>query len=66
MDHGNESGSDCQLCHIQVYQEYTCYGCHDHQPEEITEIHQALKISPEDLTNCAKCHPSGEIGPVDE
>jgi hypothetical protein len=59
LDHGERGESECQLCHPTRYAEYTCYGCHDHLPELITESHTKEGISLKDLTDCAKCHPTG-------
>ena len=64
LDHGRQPDLACQVCHVQVYQEYTCYGCHEHQPEEIAESHRRLSISAADLPNCSGCHPVGDVLPV--
>jgi hypothetical protein len=39
--------------------EFTCYGCHDHKPDEIQASHIEAKVSLEELPDCAKCHPTG-------
>jgi hypothetical protein len=62
LDHGSPTNLDCKTCHIDRYTEYTCYICHDHQPGPIQESHQKLEISPEELPNCATCHPTGVKG----
>jgi hypothetical protein len=66
LDHGRQPDLDCRLCHDRVYQEYTCYGCHDHRPEAIAESHQNLNISIEELQNCSTCHLTGENEAADE
>lgn len=59
LDHGEQSGSECLVCHPDTYPQYTCYGCHDHQPQAMAEIHTRQGILPDDLVNCATCHPDG-------
>jgi hypothetical protein len=50
----------CATCHTETYAEYTCYGCHEHEPEEMTEEHAKEGISQVEMTACAACHPTGE------
>lgn len=59
LNHGRQGEIACQVCHQSSYAEYTCYGCHDHQPEEITLSHQKEGISLEEQSACASCHPTG-------
>lgn len=59
IDHGADTLSDCQTCHVSTYAEYTCYGCHEHEPAEIQEEHVEEGISIEELADCAGCHPTG-------
>jgi len=61
LDHGEAGEIACQTCHLTTYAEHTCYGCHDHTPEQMQEIHLAVDILA--FENCAECHP---IGLVDE
>jgi predicted CXXCH cytochrome family protein len=61
LDHGAQGDQDCQVCHAQAYTEFTCYGCHDHQPEAILESHVQVGIAYEELPNCFDCHPNGLI-----
>ena len=51
--------SSCETCHGANYIDYTCYSCHDHQPEEIKQSHQTAGIAEQDLPACAKCHADG-------
>jgi hypothetical protein len=60
LDHGGKGEVACQTCHPAKYAEYTCYGCHDHQPDEIKASHQKAGISAQDLPDCAKCHALGQ------
>jgi hypothetical protein len=63
LDHGVEEGSapaDCQTCHPADYVTYTCYGCHEHQPQEIEASHDQAGISRQELPVCAACHLNGE------
>ncbi len=59
LNHGDKGEVACQTCHPAKYAEYTCYGCHDHQPDEIKASHQKAGISAQDLPDCAKCHATG-------
>ncbi len=64
LNHGLEDPTtqlQCDACHGPNYIDYTCYSCHDHQQDEITQSHQAVAISAEELPTCAKCHPAGII-----
>jgi hypothetical protein len=60
LDHGDQGESDCQTCHGERYSEYTCYGCHNHQPDGIAESHAREGITEEELTRCTECHLRGE------
>jgi hypothetical protein len=62
LDHGSEDQLECEVCHEASYVEYTCYGCHDHTPADMQEIHAQAGI--EDLAGCAAggCHPTGQPG----
>ncbi len=51
----------CNACHGQTYIEFTCYGCHEHQPEEILQSHLSKGIQAQDLPACQTCHPDGSI-----
>ena len=61
LNHGADKDLDCATCHVSVYQQFTCYACHDHQPEEIQKSHSQAGISAEELPNCAKCHLDGKV-----
>jgi len=64
VSHGMEDGSpaaDCQTCHPTNYINYTCYGCHEHQPQEIEASHDQAGITQQELPDCIACHISGEI-----
>jgi hypothetical protein len=60
LDHGGQGEVDCQTCHPTVYSEYTCYGCHEHEPGKTEEEHREERISLEELQQCATCHPTGQ------
>ncbi len=62
LDHGGEGEIACQTCHPSVYADYTCYGCHEHQPEKIESEHLEEGVSLEELPNCVECHPTGREG----
>jgi hypothetical protein len=57
IDHGAEEELACEDCHADIYAEYTCYGCHDHSPEPMREIHIQEGIP--EFEDCFECHPTG-------
>jgi mono/diheme cytochrome c family protein len=57
LDHGGEGKVACETCHTTNYFEHTCYGCHDHQPEDMQAAHLQEEIY--EFDNCAECHPTG-------
>jgi hypothetical protein len=61
LDHGATAPLTCSTCHVLKYPDYTCYGCHEHQPGEISEKHLEEGISQAELPECARCHPSGQV-----
>lgn len=60
IDHGEQGKLDCQVCHVDSYAEYTCYGCHEHKPDEIREEHLEEGIKVNEIANCIECHPTGQ------
>lgn len=57
LDHGSEEPVDCQTCHTANYRDHTCYGCHEHQPWQMENVHTSetrYNIRP-----CVSCHPTG-------
>jgi hypothetical protein len=60
LDHGGEEILDCHTCHSDNYHEITCYGCHDHTPEDMEEVHSHEEI--EEYDDCRSCHPTGASG----
>ncbi|MBB3862095.1 hypothetical protein GGQ88_003389 [Novosphingobium hassiacum] len=47
----------CTTCHVGGnFTRYTCYGCHEHQPDQIRTEHAEEGIR--DIENCARCHRS--------
>ena len=61
VGHGDQDGSDCKTCHLDRYDAYTCYECHDHQPGPILESHLRAGIAVDMLPACADCHPDGQV-----
>lgn len=59
LEHGNQIPNDCQVCHLESYSAYSCYGCHDHQQDDIINSHNEIEISMDELQNCISCHPTG-------
>jgi mono/diheme cytochrome c family protein len=60
LDHGDEGPVACQTCHIENYVTHTCYECHDHQPDEMDQVHRDEGIL--EVENCIECHPTGREG----
>jgi hypothetical protein len=60
LDHGASGQTACQVCHPVSYVDYTCYGCHDHQPDQVATEHLEHNVSPAELPNCTQCHPTGQ------
>jgi hypothetical protein len=49
----------CVTCHTgNDYKRYTCYGCHEHQPDKVRAEHQEEGI--QDFENCVPCHRSAD------
>lgn len=58
LDHGEGGNIACRTCHVSVnYKEYTCYGCHEHDPQRVEAEHREEGIG--DFQDCARCHPTG-------
>ena len=60
LDHGDAGDVACETCHIETYTENTCYECHDHKPDQMTDIHETEGIT--EFENCISCHPTGDEG----
>ena len=60
LDHGGRGMIACATCHTTPanYQAYTCYNCHN--PEDIRRYHAFAQMMNTDITNCARCHPTGQ------
>ncbi len=55
----SDHNASCVTCHAGGdYKRYTCYGCHEHQPDKIRRKHEKEGIR--DFENCVKCHRSAE------
>jgi mono/diheme cytochrome c family protein len=63
LNHGEQGQIACQTCHMETYATYTCYGCHEHKPEQMQTVHEAEKI--DEYEACASCHPTGQPGEAD-
>lgn len=49
----------CVICHTgNDYRKYTCYGCHEHTPDNMRAEHAGEGIR--NLDNCVKCHRSAD------
>lgn len=69
LGHGLEQGdqpSACIICHTTSYIEYTCYGCHQHQEDDIARKHIEEGISMAELPACVDCHVSGQEAEEDD
>lgn len=58
LDHGGQGTVACTTCHVENYYTNTCYGCHDHTPEQMQDAHVAENII--DYSACTTCHPTGQ------
>lgn len=61
LTHGNQDGSNCETCHADSYLEYSCYNCHEHQPDAILDTHLDAGISNQILPACMDCHLDGQV-----
>jgi hypothetical protein len=50
--------ADCRRCHEAGFAAYTCYGCHEHRPDEVERKHRKEGI--DDFADCAPCHRSAD------
>jgi hypothetical protein len=69
LGHGLDAGvqpTACATCHPNKYPEYTCYGCHEHQQEDISRKHTEEGISLAELPACVECHISGQEAEKDD
>jgi hypothetical protein len=64
FDHGRmfaltgPHATDCATCHAASdYSRYTCFGCHEHQPDAIRARHRREGIGA--IENCVGCHRGG-------
>lgn len=49
----------CVTCHLRNdYSRYTCYGCHEHTPDNIRRKH--IKEGIRDFDNCVACHRNAD------
>jgi hypothetical protein len=49
--------TSCTTCHVGGnFSRYTCYSCHEHQPDQIRARHAEEGIR--NIDNCARCHRS--------
>jgi len=49
----------CATCHPgNDTKHYTCYGCHEHQPDRVRTQHREEGIA--DIENCVACHRSAD------
>jgi hypothetical protein len=60
LDHGGGGIIACATCHEDPtnYQVYTCYNCH--QPDVIIRQHPFAQMMGTDITDCVRCHPTGQ------
>ncbi|HMK09716.1 MAG TPA: cytochrome c3 family protein, partial [Anaerolineales bacterium] len=59
MNHGG-AGGNCGKCHTSSLMDYSCTGCHAHEPARMEEKHK--EVSGFSLSKCLKCHPGGKGG----
>jgi len=57
-----DHNTSCVTCHTKNdYSRYTCYGCHEHQPEKVRREH--VKEGILNFENCVECHRSADEEP---
>jgi hypothetical protein len=61
INHGDQGEVDCEVCHVATYSGYSCYGCHEHEINEIVDKHEDLNISAGQLATCIECHVDGLV-----
>lgn len=66
INHGGQNEAECALCHPAVYQDYSCFECHDHQLDEIKEGHRELGLRRDELVDCFACHEDGLVHEINE
>lgn len=58
----NDHNAPCAICHVaNNFAKYTCYGCHEHTPANITRKH--VKEGINNFENCVECHRSANDEP---
>ncbi|MFZ5916661.1 MAG: c-type cytochrome [Chloroflexota bacterium] len=62
LEHGGTGQIPCQTCHTESYSFNTCYGCHDHDPEQVVASHAEEGITMAEIEPCDRCHPTGAAG----
>jgi hypothetical protein len=61
INHGEGGEVECKVCHPGAYNQYTCYGCHEHQVDKIKSEHDEVKMpAGTTLEQCTKCHVTGQ------
>ena len=64
MDHGEEEQqATCRTCHPDRVNAYTCYGCHEHTPDNVLAEHEGRSLA--ELEDCVECHEGGREGEGD-
>jgi hypothetical protein len=59
LNHGESGNIACQTCHTTTdFKQYTCYGCHEHDPADIQARHLEEGIG--DFQDCVRCHARGQ------
>lgn len=57
-----DHNAPCTTCHVNNdTSRYTCYGCHEHQPDRVSARHRREGIR--DFQNCVSCHRSAHGEP---
>ena len=60
LDHGGKGIIACATCHTVPgnYKAYTCYNCHN--PADIQRLHSFAEMMGTNITDCVRCHPTGQ------
>jgi hypothetical protein len=55
---------ECTTCHAAAnFKTYSCFGCHEHQPDAIREEH--LEEGIRNIDDCVRCHRNPEEEPAE-
>lgn len=60
VDHGENPIDNCVVCHAMTMTQFDCYGCHDHQADQMDALHLENGLTDYPSLSCIECHPTGQ------